>query len=518
MKLENISYLPAADFKLPLPSPQQREDRSVPFELCGTTTAAASAAASSTIPTTGSACPSSRGSTSSDSSSITKLISIRNLSQARRVLPELTKLADLDVTTLTVSLYEQPQQQYYQEPVARQPQHQQQQAYYQHQQPQRYPDQEVPYHQQQHFQPPQQQQQQPHYHYEQVEPGSPYFHQHQYRQHPQQQQRFDEVPDYFYQEHQQQHQYNMPIKAQPPPPAAKPLQQANRPSEAPKPAQFTQNPASVNVKGEQGTAKPGAPVFQGKFQNVTMKEGDSVKLYCKAVGDVKNMVWLHDGQKIADNDTYKIETKGTESTLHINNAKMADGGWYQCDAINDKGSASLKGRVVVQARKKQESEQLERVVLRKVDRTRPLGQQYLQKQQFQQQQPQSKAPPTFAGQLKSQNANQGQNVILQAQVNPADDPNLKIAWLHNGKALLNSSRVTTTVENGVAILEINNVNVNDSGTYTAVAVNTLGEGRSACELQVTGIGSHLLVWRTTTETAFSDSSDPRGQTQLPQRS
>ncbi|KAK0408252.1 hypothetical protein QR680_003855 [Steinernema hermaphroditum] len=477
--------------------------------------------------------------------------------------------------------YQQPQQQYYQEPVVRhQQQQQQQQPYYQPQQQPRYPDQQAhyqhyqqqqqhPYQPQQHHPPQQQQPQQPLYHhqqqqqrpvyYEQVESGSPYFHQHQYRQQPREE-------DLFYQ---QQQQRSMPVKAQPPVPATKPLQQTNRPAVPP---QFQQQPASTTVKGGEaahfsarvvgqpapsvtwhrsdGTplvhdprkyeirTMPGglhqlairdcsakdadtylcvaenaggaiqsrcslnvlqqrqsneAPQFVGKFQSVSVHEGDTVRLYCKAVGDVTSMTWSRDGQKLATGGNIAIEDISPgETTITVKGAKMSDGGWYQCDAANAKGSSSLKGRVVVQAKKAfQEKEHFERIVLRKADRSRPQSM-FLEKQQLQSQ-VSSKAPPSFDGQLKSQQANQGQNVIFECKIKPADDPNLKIAWLQNGKALLNSSRVNTTVENGVAILEINNVNINDEGQYTAVAVNQLGEARSTAELQVAGIGTHLMV-------------------------
>jgi hypothetical protein len=67
-----------------------------------------------------------------------------------------------------------------------------------------------------------------------------------------------------------------------------------------------------------------------------------------------------------------------------------------------------------------------------------------------------------------------------------DDPNLKIAWLLNGKALLASSRITTVSDFGYAVLEINPVTVFDHGEYTVVAVNQLGEARQSAILDVHG--------------------------------
>jgi hypothetical protein len=61
----------------------------------------------------------------------------------------------------------------------------------------------------------------------------------------------------------------------------------------------------------------------------------------------------------------------------------------------------------------------------------------------------SKEPPKFLSQLKSSlQLNEGQQVMLDCKFSPTDDPNLKIAWLLNGKAILASSRITTIFEVG----------------------------------------------------------------------
>lgn len=42
-------------------------------------------------------------------------------------------------------------------------------------------------------------------------------------------------------------------------------------------------------------------------------------------------------------DNFRIDDKGNgETTLQIISAKLADGGWYQCDATNESGISSLK--------------------------------------------------------------------------------------------------------------------------------------------------------------------------------
>ncbi|KHN81704.1 Titin [Toxocara canis] len=238
---------------------------------------------------------------------------------------------------------------------------------------------------------------------------------------------------------------------------------------------------SLNILGEKKTI---APKFIGKFQSVTVFEGDSLKLYCKATGDNLRMAWSKDGTPIQTGGIYRVEDKGNgETILHINGAQMADGGWYQCDAINPGGKSSLKGRVVVQSRRKHPSPTpMEQVTLRKVDRR------LMREGMRPSEEPRvaSKEAPKLVAALSNLNLVEGQTARLECKVSPADDPNLKIAWLLNGKAILASSRVTTVIERGYAVLEISPVTVFDKGEYTIVAVNTLGESRQSVMLDVIG--------------------------------
>lgn len=62
---------------------------------------------------------------------------------------------------------------------------------------------------------------------------------------------------------------------------------------------------SYNVS--ENKLEPSAPPqFVGKFQSVSVYQGDSLVLYCKAAGDSLQMIWSKDGQLITnDNANYK---------------------------------------------------------------------------------------------------------------------------------------------------------------------------------------------------------------------
>ncbi|VDL71694.1 unnamed protein product [Nippostrongylus brasiliensis] len=227
---------------------------------------------------------------------------------------------------------------------------------------------------------------------------------------------------------------------------------------------------------------PDAPEFTGKFQSTTIYEGDSVKLFCRATGDQVTYKWFKDNEEISNSPPYRIENKGNETTLCIDNATLAEGGWYRCDAINKHGTTALKGRVVVQSRQKLSGpDYREQVTLRKVDRRMartPVN--------LQQDISASKAAPTISGQLQPLNLVEGQTARLEVRYAPADDPNMRVAWLLNGKAVDLSSRITSTVGNGVATLEINKATVFDQGEYTIVLLNPLGETRTTVNVNVVG--------------------------------
>ncbi|KAM3716725.1 Kettin [Dirofilaria immitis] len=246
---------------------------------------------------------------------------------------------------------------------------------------------------------------------------------------------------------------------------------------------------SLNVVEQKSS---GAPQFIGKFQSVTIYEGDSLTLYCKAVGAKLRMSWSKDGTQLKSGGSFKIEDKGNgETILQILNAKLADGGWYQCDAANESGASSLKGRVVVQTRKKLDTANQDQITLRKIDRRIARYGGKMEEDTDEEVRIFSKQPPKFLDTIKNLSLIEGQTALLSCKYSPPDDPNLKIAWLLNGKAVITSSRLSTVAENGYAALEINPVKMFDKGEYTIVAVNTLGEARQSATVNVIGHRSAL---------------------------
>ena len=96
-------------------------------------------------------------------------------------------------------------------------------------------------------------------------------------------------------------------------------------------------------------------------------------------------------------------------------------------------------------------------------------------------------PPVFMESLKDiGKVSEGQNVMVEALIEPKNDPNLKVDWELNGKPVSSGSRLKTTLDFGHVVLFIQGVRSADSGLYTCKATNALGEAVSTTSIKVEG--------------------------------
>ncbi|PIO69613.1 immunoglobulin I-set domain protein, partial [Teladorsagia circumcincta] len=189
----------------------------------------------------------------------------------------------------------------------------------------------------------------------------------------------------------------------------------------------------------------------------------------------------------------------------VDGTPIKDGGKFKIEhgSAGDSKLIIEKGRVVVQSRQKLGPAHREQVTLRKVDRRMartPVPVNEMQDRAA------SKSAPVFSSKPQTMNLIEGQTARLEFKYSPADDPNMKIVWLLNGKPITLSSRVTTINEKGLSILEINPVTVFDQGEYTVVLVNPLGEARNSVVINVMG---HTTVDQPTLGNSFGTAYQSR---------
>lgn len=84
-------------------------------------------------------------------------------------------------------------------------------------------------------------------------------------------------------------------------------------------------------------------------------------------------------------------------------------------------------------------------------------------------------PPRFITQIKSATIEENETVRFECQVEPKDDPNLRIEWYRNGKLIPAGHRYRTVYDMGFVSMDILYVYPEDSGEYVCKAINDLGE-------------------------------------------
>lgn len=82
--------------------------------------------------------------------------------------------------------------------------------------------------------------------------------------------------------------------------------------------------------------------------------------------------------------------------------------------------------------------------------------------------------PEFLSELSDLTLSENSMAHFECKLTPADDEYMKIEWFHNGKPLLTGSRVKTVSDFGVVILEVDKLDIRDSGLYTCKVRNIDG--------------------------------------------
>lgn len=97
----------------------------------------------------------------------------------------------------------------------------------------------------------------------------------------------------------------------------------------------------------------------------------------------------------------------------------------------------------------------------------------------------AKEPPRFTTNLNQvPPLQEGQSTALFATVEPSWDNELTIEWLKDGMPLMHANRFRTNYALGNVYLNALHLFAADSGTYTAVARNSVGEAQSSVTIQV----------------------------------
>lgn len=129
---------------------------------------------------------------------------------------------------------------------------------------------------------------------------------------------------------------------------------------------------------------------------MTMSEGQKVTLKASIPG-ASEVKWVLNGMELRNSDDYRYGVSGSDHTLTIKKASSKDEGILTCEGKTDKGI--IKCQYVVTLSKEHSSE------------------------------------PAFVMQPKSQNVNEGQDVLFTCEV--SGDPSPEVEWLKNNQPVSN---------------------------------------------------------------------------------
>ena len=243
-----------------------------------------------------------------------------------------------------------------------------------------------------------------------------------------------------------------------------------------------------------------APKFVDKFQATDVKEGQSVRFDCRAIGTpYPRMMWQKDGVQIYSRlPDIEIQSHEGSSSLIFHRVQPQDSGWYQCTAQNQAGTAAVRGKLHVEGEKRilvgepvtikvpkthrviepEKPPPSEVIYLRHLERT------YHEVSQH----PPSEIPPpppkpTFTTNLRDLVLKEGERAHFEARLTPSADPSMRVEWYLNGTLIESSSRVLTTFRFGYMALTIIHVYPEDSGIITCKAINDSGEAISTATLK-----------------------------------
>lgn len=200
------------------------------------------------------------------------------------------------------------------------------------------------------------------------------------------------------------------------------------------------------------------PKFVERFQHTTIQEGDPVSLYCRAVGTpMPQLLWLKDGEQIRSTPPHVIiESSDGVSALHIQNASLSDGAWYQCSATNQAGSTATRARLHVEMLPRKlttpwslnlppattviEPEKplpSETVVLKHWEKPKAAAAPFREELAPQK--------PAFTSHIQDIIITEGDKAHFETRLIPIGDPTLTVEWFVNGRSVEASKSSTVSM-------------------------------------------------------------------------
>lgn len=221
--------------------------------------------------------------------------------------------------------------------------------------------------------------------------------------------------------------------------------------------------------------QPNPPRFIVEIKdNIDVDEGSAVHFDCRVepINDPTMRIdWFFNGRPFATGSrVHQINDFGFIS-LDIDYTYTRDAGEYICRATNKWGTATTKAKVTCKSKRNIDFDTqlpagMSAEKLKELEKG-PVSQAPEKEKTY--------SPPKFITQIESSTVEEAESVRFECQVEPRDDPKLRIEWYRNGKLLPSGHRYRTVHDLGFVSLDILYVYAEDSGEYVCRAVNDYGE-------------------------------------------
>lgn len=233
------------------------------------------------------------------------------------------------------------------------------------------------------------------------------------------------------------------------------------------------------------------PVFITHLNNVECAEGQSARFECQvepSKDPTLNIEWFVNGKTLPSGAKYKSTYDFGHVSLDISHCYAEDSGIYTCKATNSKGQATTSGSLKCTSKANiylNTQHPMGQAGLEKVQEVDDFAASKLQRQISG---PEAEFPkPTFVVPLLQQSTvNEAEALHLECQVEPKNDPNLRVEWYFNSKALDHGSRFKMTSDFGFVTLDLTEVYERDQGIYTCKAYNKAGEAYTSTTIYCRG--------------------------------
>ena len=239
------------------------------------------------------------------------------------------------------------------------------------------------------------------------------------------------------------------------------------------------------ITRQESTVEPTQPPeFQTSIKDqLEVREGGFAHFEARLepMGDhTMKVEWMKDGRPVDASSRITSFFNFGYVALTIKQVAKHDTGRYTCVASNRCGRAEVSANMTSIGKGDAEFKSKAWQSIQQMESSKTMTSQTMS---FVQQEVMT--APKFVSQLKGTNVIlEGQRAHFECRLEPQNDPNMKIEWLHNGQQLKASSRIQTHYDFGYVAIDILDVKREDAGSYTLIATNTLGSQRTTVDLKV----------------------------------